>query len=169
VQLQAEIDAAEFERRLRALEDPIGQIHPEINGLCELIYAELSNSEETSPRIELEEEQYSAYRKPLATIESSGFIKGAHAVGHQFADGFHIADPTFGLYMQAKFGASGPMEELQRVLENTVAGDRLSGHKLSQELEAPLPIVHAFFEIYETKGYGIISQEIGSSLYIAKA
>lgn len=171
VQLQAEVDAAEFERRLAALEDPIGQVHPELSGLCKQIYAQLSSSVVTSPRIELNSEQYDEFRKPLAAIEASGFIKGSHGIGSggRFVGGFHIVDPTFILYMQARFGETEPMEKLSAMLENTEAGDRLSGSSLANELEVPLPVVHAMFEAYESKGYGMCSQEVGASHYIAKA
>jgi hypothetical protein len=152
VQLQAEVDATEFERRLSALEDPIGQIHPKLSELCEYIYAQLSNSTVTSPKIELQAEQYAEYGKPLAAIEASGFIKGSHAIGKQFAGGFYISDPTFMLYIQARFGESEPMDRLGGMLENTKVGDQLSGHTLASELQVPLPIVHAMFETYESKG-----------------
>ncbi len=60
------------------------------------------------------------------------------------------------------------MESLMKVVDECPKGNRLNSKKLQDSLGLPLPVIQAVFDIYEAKGYGCCSREIGSYQYMVK-
>ena len=167
VQLQAEIDANELNNRLNRLEDPISGLHEEVHQVSEVLYEKIKEIDNL--KINLEDDEYKRYSRVLAVLESRSLIKGSHAVGKQFAEGLRIADPTYILYMCALFENKNEMEKLHNTVESCDIGKELNGKSLKDEINLPLVVLESVFKIYESKGYGTCSNEIGAVIYKGKA
>ncbi len=57
------------------------------------------------------------------------------------------------------------MESFSRILDECKIGQQLNGKEIANELELPVPVVAACFEVYEAKGYGLCSETIGAVNY----
>ena len=167
VQLQAETDSQEFARRLEKLEDPISNLHSDIRPLSQKFYHHIKKQD--SLRVKLDKDDYSKYSRALAVLESKSYIKGSHAIGMNFVNGLRITDPTYLLYMCALFDDSEAMNEIQSRVDSCNDGQHIEGKNLRAEFNIPLPVIDALFQVYESKGYGLCSKEIGSVLYIGIA
>lgn len=168
VQVQSEVDRAEFERRLGAMEDPLSNLHPDIPALSQAIYKALASSGHDSPRVELLEDEYTRFAKPLALLESRGIIEGRHALGDRYSRGFWIRDPTYLLVLISQFGDPDAMGQIHDELEALGRGGSLDGMELASQCAVPLPFINALFQIYEGKGFGLLARTRGTSRYISK-
>ena len=166
VQLQAEIDSVEMTARIDKLSDPISHLHDDVQKLSKKIYKTLKLTD--SVTLDFEDEFYSEFSRPLAALESQGFIKAQHAIGKRYACGISLIDPSFLMYMCAIAENNEKMENLNTAVDSCEIGKSLDGHSLQSQLELPLQVVRAMFSIYESKGYGLVSKEIGSAYYLGK-
>ena len=167
VQLQAEIDSKALLERVSRFEDPISFLHELVPEVSKLIYDGIKAT--NSNKLEFDDSFYEKYSRPLATLESQGFIKGSHAVVKSFAAGLRVTDPSFVMYMCALAENKQKMESLMKIVDDCPKGKWLNGKQIQESLGLPLPVIQAVFDIYEAKGYGLCSKEVGSSKYIAKA
>lgn len=165
VQFLSEIESEKIKERLEKLEDPISNLHSDIPQLSELIYKKLSAENSTS--LEFSDEFYQKYSKPLATLEAKKYIKGNHTIGNRYQSGIQISEPTFIMYLCRIAEDEKKMNSLIGLVENCEFGKWLDGEKI--DLDLPLPVINAVFEIYESKGYGICSNEVGICRYMCKA
>lgn len=167
VQLQAEIDSKALLERVSKLEDPISFLHELVPELSKLLYDEIKST--NSDKLVFDEVFYEKYSRPLAALESQGFIKGSHAVGKSFAAGLRVNDPLFIMYMCAFDEDEQKMESLMKIVDDCPRGKWLDGKQIQESLDLPLPVIQSVFDIYIAKGYGLGSKETGSSKYMAKA
>ena len=168
VQLQAELDSKEISSRISKLEDPVSNLHEDVPELSGEIYQRLKS--ENADSLSFNDEFYKKYSRSLAALESQGYIKGYHALGKgRYAEGLRVIDPSYIIYMCALEESEEKMECLIQQIDNCEEGKWLDGNALQKSIELPLPVVNAVFEIYESKGYGLRSKEIGSSLYLGQA
>lgn len=167
VQLQAEIDSKSLKERVARLEDPVSYLHDDVPELSRKIYRELKLN--NSEKLDFNEEFYKKYSRALAVLESQGYIKGSHAIGKRFAAGVRIVDPSFIIYLCALEVDDAKMEALLKIVDNCSVGEWLDGRHIQEEIDLPLPVIRAVFDIYESKGYGICSKEIRACQYLGKA
>jgi len=167
VQLNSEIESKSLLQRVAKLEDPISHLHEQVPELSKRIYQEVKKTNSTS--IEFADSFYKEFSRPLAALESQKFIKGAHAIGKQFAVGLRVVDPSYIMYMCALAEESQKMEALINKVDSCEVGKWINGVEIHDSLGIPLPVVQAVFEIYEDKGYGLCSKTIGESKYMGKA
>ncbi len=163
VQLQAELDSVEMAKRIDKLSDPISYLHDDVQKVSKKIYQTLILKD--SVTLDFDDEFYSEFSRPLAALESHGFIKGQHAVGKRYARGINLIDPSFIMYMCAIAEDGKKMEKLNDCLASCEIGKSIDGHTLTSQLKLPLQVVRAMFSIYESKGYGLVSKETGSAYY----
>lgn len=166
IQLQAEIDSAAIQRRLLALEDPISLLHPDIRDVSEKIYAELVSTD--SAKLKFDEAFYARYGRPLAILESQGFINGNHAVGGRYVDGFWLGDPKYVVYLSALYEDQSKMDRLVELLENCKPGQWLHARDFEADIQLPRPVIKALFQLYEARGLGQCSNEIGAVSYVGR-
>lgn len=167
VQLQAEIDSKALLERISKLEDPISSLHELVPEVSRLIYDGIKSS--NSKELKFDDSFYEKYSQPLAILESQGFIKGNHAaMSKSFAAGITVTDPSFIMYMCALAENKQKMESLIKIVDDCSKRNWLNGKQLQELLGLPLPVIQAVFEIYEAKGYGQCSKEIGSHKYMGK-
>ena len=119
LQTANELEQAEFDRRLRAFEDPISHLHPKIPEVSRILYDVLSSSEDLNPVIELEEEQYRELRPALNRLEAEELIHGRHTFSKRFWGGLRISDPGYMLYLYACFGDPVMMERIEARLDRS--------------------------------------------------
>jgi hypothetical protein len=167
VQLQAEIDSKSLKERVARLEDPVSYLHDDVPELSREIYRELKLK--NSEKFDFDEEFYKKYGRALAALESQGYIKGSHVIGKRFAAGIRIIDPSFIMYMCALEVDDSKMEALLKIVDSCNVGEWLDGRRIQEEIDLPLPVIRAVFDIYESKGYGICSKEIRACQYLGKA
>jgi hypothetical protein len=167
VQLQAEIDSKALLNRVEKLEDPVSFLHHDVPILSKLIYHELKSQESTN--LSFSDEFYSKYSRPLAALESQGFIKGVHTLCNRYKGGIYLCDPSFIMYLCAIAEKKNKMEELIKIVDSCEVGNWLDGKKIKIELDLPLPVIRAVFDIYESKGYGLCSKTVGVDKYLGKA
>ncbi|MCD4754699.1 MAG: hypothetical protein K8R75_02700 [Deltaproteobacteria bacterium] len=165
VQLQAEIDSKALLERVAKLEDPVSRLHDDVPELSRQIYRKLKL--ENSTKLDFDEEFYKKFGRALAVLESQGYIKGGHALGKNYAAGIRLVDPSYIMYLCAIEEDSEKMESLMKVVDGCKVGQWLDGNRI--QIDLPLPVIKAVFDIYESKGYGLCSQEVGSCKYIGKA
>ena len=165
VQLQAELDAAELERRLERLEDPISRLHDDVPALSEVLYDLLK----ANARIALDDEDYRRFSRALAVLDKEGMIRCRHVIGRHNPIGIDLVDPTFVMYMCRLFEDQAKMDLVFKRLDGCAIGEWINGIKLAEETGLPRPVVAACFDIFERKGFGIRSREIGSINYCGRA
>lgn len=168
VQLQAELDAGRLEERLSKLEDPISILHQDVPELSRALYEKLKHAEVNN--IALDDSAYSRFRRALAALESAGFIRGNHAIGNMFAACLTVSDPSYILYLCARFEDNAKMEKLTRIVDSCGRGQSLRAQDVMKETGLANPIVVAVFKVFEAKGYGMCSRETGlNQMYVGKA
>ena len=167
VQLQAEIDSKALKERVARLEDPVSYLHDDVPELCRELYRELKLK--NSEKLDFDEHFYSKYSRALAALESQGYIKGSHAIGKRFAAGIRLVDPSYIMYLCALEEDDLKMEALLKVVDSCKVGEWLDGRRIQEDIDLPLPVIRAVFDIYESKGFGICSKEIRACQYLGKA
>lgn len=159
VQLQAELDTKSFGERLKKLEDPISTLHEHVPDVSREIYTKVQGAETNS--VSLDDSSCTQFSRPLAVLESAGFIRGSHAVGKRFAAGLRIEDPTYILYMCSLFEDESKMKKLFETVDSCHQGKTLRAQDVMRETSLSNPVVVAMFKVFEAKGYGICSKELG--------
>jgi hypothetical protein len=167
VQLQAELDSKALAQRIEKLEDPISHLHEDVPAVSRLLYGALKA--QNSAMLSFEREFYSRYQRPLAMLESQRYIRGEHGIGHPYIGGIVLCDPTFIMYLCALAEAKEKMSSLVSTVDSCKPGQRLDGKKIALDLDLPEPVVKAVLSIYESKGLGLLSKEIGAIHYIGRA
>jgi len=71
--------------------------------------------------------------------------------------------------MCALFENQKEMEKLHNKVNSCVIGQQLNGKLIQNEINLPLSVIMSVFKIYESKGYGMCSNEVGATIYIGKA
>ena len=117
--------------------------------------------------MDFDDEFYNKFSRALAALESQGYIKGGHAIGKNYAAGIRLVDPSYIMYLCAIEEDEKKMESLVKIVDDCEIGQWLDGNRM--EIDLPLPVIKAVFDIYESKGFGICSRELGSCKYMGKA
>ncbi len=167
VQLQAEIDSDKIAKRLQKLEDPISYIHEDVPAASKEIYQRLSFND--SVNLDFDEEFYTKYSRPLAALAKKSFISKNSVIGSRIPRGINLIDPTYIMYMCALAEDQNKMQEIVKIVDSCEVGKWLDGEKIKYEIGLPKYVIRAVFEIYEAKGYGILSKTIGSCQYMGNA
>ncbi|HYW35878.1 MAG TPA: hypothetical protein VE868_10760 [Balneolaceae bacterium] len=165
LQALSEVESKEIKERLSKLEDPISNLHPDIPALAQLIYDKLKL--ENSTGLEFNDKFYQEYSKSLAVLEANNYIKQKKTLGQRYPSGIYVADPFFIMYLCSIAEDEKKMDSLIELVENCEFGKWLDGKKI--QLDLPLPVIRAVFKIYESKGYGICSNETGTCKYLCKS
>ncbi len=163
VQLEDELAAAELERRVQALEDPLSDLHPDMREVASLIWEQVRESD--SRVVELDPGAYKTFARCLAELESLGLIAGRHALGGRFVAGLRVRDPTFTVYMARLFGSGQGVDRVVQAVDSCSEGTWLDGRKLASDCDVPVQLVDAIFRLYEQRGYGIVSKTLGEVAY----
>lgn len=159
VQIDAEISSAEVNSRLKKLEDPISMLHEDIPAVSKVIYSRLQEAESDS--IDLDPADYQRFGRALSVLDSSGHVSGRHAIGARYAAGLRVSDPSYILYLCAQFERAERMRKLVEMVESCRRGQSVRAQGVMAETRLPYAVVVAVFQMYEAKGYGMCSREIG--------
>jgi len=168
VQLQTEINSKELLERLDKYEDPISYLHKDIPELSRFVYQMLKLENSDSLKLEFNDEFYNKYSQALAILESNGYIKGCHILGKKYAFGFRLVDPSYILYLCYLEEDGKKMLSLINVVDSCKKGECLDGKTVQNSINLPIPVIKAVFDIFESKGYGWCSKEIGTIKYMGQ-
>jgi len=166
VQLQAEIDSREMQKRLLALEDPLSSLHPDIRELSNVLYGLLRSS---GNKIPVEPSLYGRYPRAFHILEAEGMIHPNHVLGRTFPAEVWVRNPSYILYMAALFEDADRMDALVALIDAASPKTWLRGTDLANQLGVPMPTIRAVFQMYEQRGLGLLSKEIGTANYCAIA
>lgn len=167
-QLRAEINEDELNKKLAFLDDPIGIIHEDVPELSEIIYKQIqAETEYTTARIELDDEQYQKYSVAIKRLENAGLLHKNLALFNAAPRALNELSPTYIMYMANKFDDFTKLKLLSRDIKNCPSGKWLNGRELASEVQLPLPVVHACLKKHEIDGHGIMSQSMNESRYMA--
>lgn len=158
VQLQSELDSNEISERITKLEDPISYLHNDVPKLSKFLFAEMKSM--NTQYLHFQDEFYKKFSRPLAALYSQNYITCQHRLGSCVPCGVILSNPTFIMYLCALHEDQQKMDLLVNRLEECIQGISLNGKEIAQELEVPIPVVGAIFEIYEAKGYGKRSKTV---------
>ena len=167
LQLQAEIDSLTMDARVKNLEDPISNLHEHVKPLSELIYQKIKSTDFI--HLELESSEYENFSRVIALLASAGHIETEHAAGSSVPIGISLSDPTYIMYLCKLFEHAHKMEELIGLVDSCMIGEWLDGTSIAESIELPVCVVDAVFRIYEAKGLGLVSPEVGESSYLGQA
>ena len=167
VQLQAEIDSEVMANRLNQLEDPISYLHEDVPEVSKLIYENLKANDLIN--LNFPEEFYIKYSRPLAALDSQGLISQNKVLGSEIPRGINLSDASFIMYMCNLAEEPHKMQEIIDIVDRCEVGLWLNGAELKDIVGLPEYVIRAVFEIYEAKGYGILSKTIGSCKYLSNA
>jgi hypothetical protein len=112
---------------------------------------------------------YTQYGRSLAVLEAQGFIVSTHAIGAQYVDGLWVHDPRYVVYLCALYEDQIKMDSLVHLLESCKPGQWLHGKDIEADLQLSRPVINALFQIYEARGLGSCSKEIGAVSYVGRA
>ena len=163
VQAQAECRADQTDRRLKALEDPIGSLHKDLLDISQRIYEAIRMTGESS--IALDPADYGRFGRVLAILEAADHIKGAHTIGSRFTGGLRVISPDFMLYMCSHYEDDNSMAGLIELVDNCERGKSINVQEAMAEMRLPHAVVMAVFQLFEAKGLGFCSKETGSNQY----
>ncbi len=164
IQLQSEMDSQALSERVAKLEDPVSHLHEDVPELSRNLYRALKKAD--SARLYFDDEFYKKFSRALAILESEGCLTGEHSFSKRYHMGIRLMDPSFIMYLCALEENPKKMELLINTVDKCQMGESLNGHKIKDEINLPLPVINSAFEIFESKGYGTRSREIGSSVYL---
>ncbi|MDO9048185.1 MAG: hypothetical protein Q7U66_10675 [Methylobacter sp.] len=167
VQWQAELSSKDVLERVQKLEDPVSFLHEDIPELSKLIYQSLKENE--SPILSFDDEFYDKYSRSLAVIKSQGYIESTTCFGNRHPVNIFLCDASYIMYMCALAEDKSKMARLFDLVDSCTVGTRLDGNIIKNEIDLPLPVIQAMFDIFESKGIGYRSKEVGSAMYYAKA
>jgi hypothetical protein len=167
VQLQAEIDSAATQARLRRLEDPWSAIHPDVREATGIIYDAVRRTGRLP--VAFSDDFYERFARVLALLEARGCIRGTHTFQKRFFTGIWLPDPYFFAYVCGLHEEAGTMDQLIARIEDAPRGQWLNGVKIGSALGLPTPVVRAIFEIYANNGLGLLSKEVGTANYQVRA
>ena len=167
VQMQAEIDSAAMESRLKKFEDPISYLHEDIPELAKIIYQNIQVND--SINLNFPDEFYTKYSRPLAALESVGLIYKNNVLASRIPRGINLIDASFIMYMCNLAEDPKKMLEIVDIVDGCEIGLWLDGEQLKNSLNLPKYVIRAVFEIYEAKGYGILSRTLNSCSYLSNA
>jgi hypothetical protein len=168
VQFQAEIDSKVLDKRIAKLEDPVSSLHNDVPMLSQNIYQKLKIA--NSINLDFDEEFYQKYSRPLAALNSQGFIGIKSAITKKYPLGIKLVDPSYIMYLcSLDKDNNSKMEMLISTVDNVQIGEWLNGNNLHISIGLPIPVIQAVFSIFESKGYGLCSKNIGSCQYMGKA
>lgn len=162
VQLDAELTTRDMQQRLLKLEDPISALHPDVRDVSRIIYSDLRNAD--SLKLEYPDHFYEKYARVLALLESRNLIRGTHAIGQRYFGGFRITDAEFVLYMAGLYEDADKLDFLVKYIDQA-SGGWLRGEEIAAQVQVPIVLVKAIFELYEARGLGVCSKQIGATLY----
>lgn len=151
---------------LGRLEDPLTHLHEDMPELSRWLYAAVQAAGEA--RLKFDEETYARFQRGLAVLESHGHIECAHVIGREVPLSLSVSDPAFLLYLAARFEDRTKMAALITALEECPRGTWLNGITLAQDLGVSRAVVQASFQLYEERGLGFCSREIGRVSYCAR-
>ncbi|HYH79450.1 MAG TPA: hypothetical protein VEX86_06625 [Longimicrobium sp.] len=166
IQLHAEVDSRDTQKRLQTLEDPISGLHPDVREVSRIIYDRMREAD--SNRVALPEEMYGRFGRALAVLEANGHIRGTHALGQRFVAGLWVTDSSYIVYLCGLFEDPRKMDRLFQVIDVAKPKQWLKGVEIAQELGLPVAVVKGIFDLYAAKGFGIVSNEIGTANYYAQ-
>lgn len=167
VQMQAEIDSSSIAKRIEKLEDPISFLHEGVNDVSNIIYKSLKLNDSVS--LDFSENFYVQYSRSLAALVSSGLISKKEALGKTIPLGINLIDPSYIMYMCNLAEDHQKMLEITGIVDRCEVGLWLDGDQLSESIKLPKSVIRAIFEIYEAKGYGVLSKTTGICRYLCKA
>lgn len=167
VQLQAELDSIAIENRLTNLEDPISNLHEDIPKISKIIYENLKVTD--SITLNFPDEFYSHFSRALAALETKKLISKNSVIGSRIPLGINLIDPSYIMYMCNLAEEKHKMQEIFEIVDRCEVGVWLRGSELKSGLVLPKYVIRAVFEIYESKGYGMLSRTLGSCDYMSKA
>ncbi|MDH5938943.1 hypothetical protein L8R84_22820 [Vibrio splendidus] len=160
LQLQSEIDGLEINSRLNNLEDPISSNCGNAPELSKAIYEQIKGENSS-----FMQDVYVHYARPLALFESEGYLKRRMIMGSPYAQGIESFDATFILYLARLFENQANMSELYSLVDNCNIGVTIDGIQLANSLAIPIDVVRAVFSLYVDKGFGLLSNELGTCNY----
>jgi hypothetical protein len=163
LQIQSEVDAIEVNKRLDSLEDPIISMHDLSYELCKCLYQGMLDGGGFD--LNLEDDFYSNYSRPLAIFEAKGYVKRIMGVGCQHVTVVELTDPSFIVYLGRKFADQISIAELYDLVENCQVGEHIDGIQLGNALNVPFLIVRALFQVCQNNGIGLLSNETGTCSY----
>ena len=167
VQLQAELDSSAMKKRLDKLEDPISYLHEDIPLVAKEIYGTMKAVD--SVNLDFPEEFYHRFSRSIAALSSAGLISKNNAAGSRIPLGINLIDPSFIMYMCYRAEDTRKMQEILEIVDSCESGIWLNGEELKETLGLPKYVIRAVFQIYASKGYGLLSKTIGSCKYQAIA
>jgi hypothetical protein len=167
VQLQSELDSDALLTRVKKLEDPISFLHEDIPAVSKLIYESLKSTNSAS--LNFEDDVYVQFSRSFAALDANRHIKALHRLGRQLPIGIDVVDPSYLMYLCALFEVPDKMEKMIKIVDECKVGEWLDGRAVHNDLQLPLPVVKACFDIYDAKGYGLCSRETDRVTYCGKA
>ena len=167
VQLQAEIDSSSMVARIEKLEDPVSNLHEDVKSISKIIYIKLRATEFI--HLELESSDYNNFSRAIAALNAAGYIHTHNAAGSSIPIGISLSDPSYIMYLCKLFEESHKLEELIGLVDGCMAGEWLDGTSIAGSIGLPVCVVDAVFRIYEAKGFGCVSPEVGDCRYLGQA
>ena len=160
VQFQSELDSDKMDNRIKRIEDPVSNLHSDIQCVSKKIYDLIKKTEQEN--ITFDDEFVEKFGRSLAILEKNGFIKGNHAIGKCWAGSIYLSDPSYVLYLCKLSESEKKMNSLFRLLEGSKPGDSFDGVDIQKTIDLPIPVIKAFFRVYQSMGYGFCSKTIGT-------
>src|SRR5690606_32524417 len=119
--------------------------------------------------LELETGEYQRFSRAIAALDAAGYIDTQNAAGSPFPIGISLSDPSYIMYLCKLFEDSHKLEELVGLVDRCMIGEWLDGTSIAESIELPVCVVDAVFKIYEAKGFGCVSPEVGECSYLGQA
>ena len=167
IQISNELDSIEIQKRLTRLEDPISNLHKDIPDLSNVIYIALAEND--SNFLYFRDAVYKKYSRAFAKLDSQDLIIKHSQAGTIYPELIEVSDASYIAYLASRFEDPKKMDILFSIVDSCKVGSWLNGHEIQKDVHLPLVVVKAFFDIFESNGFGICTRNIGECMYLANA
>ena len=167
IQISNELDSIEIQKRLTKLEDPISSLHEDIPSLSHVIYIALAEND--SSALNFRDDVYDKYSRAFAKLDSQGLITKHNQAGTIYPALIEVSDASYIAYLATCFEDTKKMDLLFTIVDSCKVGTWLNGHEIQKDIQLPLVVIKAIFDIFASNGFGICSRNIGECTYLANA
>ncbi|EPU4643932.1 hypothetical protein ACVXAM_003841 [Vibrio parahaemolyticus] len=158
IQLKAEIESYQLEKRLKVLEDPISSIDQDVVELSKLFYSDMKKSNDH--HLDFSEE-YKSYERTINLLNGAGYIDKNSVI-------IEFKNPIYVLYMAGWSESDRVLSEIVGYIDGCESGVSISLKDMRTSFDVPDKLILALFELYENKGLGFYNICVGHESYTAK-
>jgi hypothetical protein len=158
----SELESVTINERLNRLEDPLAKYGPRAKELVRVLYRLIQAQKYPTTRLDITPE-LKPFVRELNYFEADGLLIGSHTIDGDYKEGLRLTNAAFIVYLAVLNEDEAKITKISEIMDEVTKP--LNGAKIGKSIDLPLIVINAFFKKYEEMGQGLVSNEVGSSVY----